>query len=219
MCGSSARSWEKPFPSPPCGASGTGWHDHDRKRAMRRRLTLTFVGAVAVALVVSGLVPLLLVARFERQRAETEVTRQAVDLATDAERLNRPAAVQSLARVLHLSDLGVVRVGPRGAVVGSLPSGIRATDIHPDRLLAGAVVHGRSRRLVYAAAPVPTARAGAAAVVATRHVGLLPGVTGYFLLSSVLALGLAALVGNQLGGVIVRPLQDAETATRRIADG
>src|SRR3954447_14641435 len=135
---------------------------------MRRRLTLTIVGAVAVALVVSGLVSLLLVARSERRRAESDVTRQAVELATDAERLNRPAAVQSLARVLHLSDLAVVRIGPRGAVIGDLPPGITSTDVQPNRLLAGAVVHGHRRRLVFAAAPVATPRAGAPAVVATR---------------------------------------------------
>src|SRR3954464_4154124 len=101
---------------------------------MRRRLALTIVGGGARALGVSGLVSLLLVARSERSRAESEVTRQAVELATDAERLNRPAAVQSLARVLHLSELGVVRVGPRGAVVGALPSGVSATDLQPNRL-------------------------------------------------------------------------------------
>ena len=186
---------------------------------MRRRLTVTIVAAVAVALVVSGVVSLLLVARSERRRAESEVTRQAVELAADAERLNRPAAVQSLARVLRLSDLRVVRVGPRGAVTGALPAGITATDLQPNQLLAGAVVHGRSRRVVYAAAPVTTGRAASGVVVATRNVGFVPGVTGYFLLSSLMALALAAAVGNQLGRVIVRPLQEAETATRRIADG
>src|SRR3954464_6643326 len=109
---------------------------------MRRRLALTIVGGGARALGVSGLVSLLLVARAERRRAESEVTRQAVELATDAERLNRPAAVQSLARGLHLSTLGVARPGPRGAVMGDLPSGITSADVQPDRLLAGAVVHG-----------------------------------------------------------------------------
>ena len=186
---------------------------------MRRRLTVVIVAVVAAALVVAGLVSLLLAALGQRRQAEREVTQQAVELAADADRLERPAALKAFGRILRLSDVRVVRVGPAGRTADALPDGLSPSDLQPRLLLAGRTVHGHHRKLVFAAAPVSTARVGTGAVVVTRRVGLVPGVAGYFLLSSLVALALAAVVGDQLGRVIARPLVQAEAATRRIAAG
>jgi len=186
---------------------------------MRRRLTLSIVGVVAAALVVSGLVSILLVGARERHRVEQEVTREAQGLAAQADRVERPAVLLNLGRFLRLRDLRLVRVTAAGQVQGALPVGVRTEDIRPADLLAGGTVHGRRLGLAFAAAPVSTPRGDRAAFVLTRRAGLVPGITPYFLLSSALALLVAAVVGDQLGRRIARPLQAAELATRRIAAG
>ena len=184
---------------------------------MRRRLTLAIVAVVAVALVVSGLVSLLLVSASERRRAERDITREAGELALGIERVQGQAALQQLSRFLKLKELQLVQLRPDGEVVGTLPAGVNAPDIRPNALLNGRSIHGRKGNTVYAAAPVRTTRAGA--VILTRQVGIVPSVAGYFLISAGVALLLAVVVGNQLGRRIARPLQEAEEATRRIAEG
>src|SRR5690242_1607940 len=84
---------------------------------MRRRISLTIVAVVAGALLLSGLASLLLVARAERQKAESDVTRQAQELATDADQIERPAELANLARIMKLSDLRLVTTA-NGRIVG-----------------------------------------------------------------------------------------------------
>jgi two-component system sensor histidine kinase BaeS len=185
---------------------------------MRRRITVTIVAVVAGALLLSGLASLLLVARAERQKAESDVTRQAEELATDADQIERPAGLANLARIMKLSDLRLVTTA-NGRIVGQLPAGVTAADVRPAKLAAGETVHGHHRLLVYAAAPVRTRAGAVAVVVLTRRSTRVPGATGYFVVSAVIALVLAGVIGDWLGHRIAGPLQEAEHATRRIAAG
>jgi two-component system sensor histidine kinase BaeS len=184
---------------------------------MRRRITLTIVGVVAGALVISGLVSLLLTARSERKRAEAEVTRQAQGLAAGTEGAARVGAFANLSRVLKLDDLRLVAITPR--FQGQLPAGVTQADIQPSQLAQGVTVHGRNGTLVFAAAPTRARNGTVLAFVLTRTTSRLPPSTGYFLLSGAIALVVAAVIGDQLGRRIARPLQEAEVVTKRIAGG
>src|SRR4051794_3407575 len=165
---------------------------------MRKRIAVTIVLVVAGALVLTGLVSLLLVVGSQRRQAERDVVAEAQSVATDADQVERPAALANLARILKLSDLRIVTTA-NGRVVGQLPGGVTAADIRTGALASGGTVHGHHRLLVYAAAPVRTRTGAVAVVVLTRRVGRIPGVAGYFLASGLVALVVAALVGNWLG--------------------
>ena len=185
---------------------------------MRRRIAGTIVAVVAVALVLSGMVSLLLAGAAQRRSAEADVARQAAGFAADADTIARPAALNNLGRILKLSDVRLVRL-VNGRLVGGLPDGIAATDLQPTRLDAGVVVHGHHRNLVYAAASVSPGTRNQAVFVLSRRTQRLPGGVGYFVVSAVLVLILAAVVGSVVGQRITQPLREAEEATRRIAAG
>ncbi|HMC52101.1 MAG TPA: HAMP domain-containing sensor histidine kinase [Acidimicrobiales bacterium] len=211
---------------------------------MRRRLTAAIVGVVAGALLLAGLGTFLLVRRSAREEARRELVSQAQQLAA-APGVPRQNVISLLRRVARLQDGVEVAIGPLGGIVGRLPSGLSGGDVDPAALLQGQTVSGRRGSVVFAAAPValpaqapvnlprrlrlgggaatqpgaaPPA-GGTAAVVLTRRVAGVERGTGYLLLSSALALVVAALVAQYLTRRIARPLRDAEQATRRIAEG
>ncbi|HMC42810.1 MAG TPA: HAMP domain-containing sensor histidine kinase [Acidimicrobiales bacterium] len=211
---------------------------------MRRRLTAAIVGVVAGSLLLAGLGTFLLVRRAARDEARRELVRQAQQLAS-AGGGSRANVINLLRRVARLQDGVEIGIGPFGGIVGRLPAGLTAGDVDPSALLLGDTVSGRRGSLVFAAAPlalpppqtpVPAPRrqrlggvpstapgvateAGTAAVILTRRVRGVERGTGYLLLSSAVALFVAAVVAQYLARRIARPLKDAEQATRRIAQG
>ena len=208
---------------------------------MRRRLTAAIAGVVAGALLLAGLGTFLLVRRSARDEARRELVSQAQQLA-GATGGSRQNVIALLRRVARLQDGVEIGIGPFGGIVGQLPSGLSRSDVDPAALLRGETVSGRRGSIVFAATPValppqvlPRRRAagvtttqpvsgalpsgGTAAIVLTRKVRGVERGTGYLLVSSALALLVAALVAQYLARRIVRPLKEAEQATKRIAEG
>jgi two-component system sensor histidine kinase BaeS len=173
---------------------------------MRRRLTLAIVGVVAGALVLAGLGSLLLARRAARADAEQQLLEQAQALA-DVPTANLPA----LRRALRLEGAEVIGLGAR------CPTRAAQLGVPVDcaALRSGQTVSGLHGRLAWAAAPV--GRVGA--IVLTRRVTGFGRGAGYLLLAGALALMAAVAVAEWLGGRIIRPLEAAEAATRRIAAG
>jgi two-component system sensor histidine kinase BaeS len=195
---------------------------------VRKRLTLATVGVVALALLLSGVGTLLLVRRAARLEARRDLVRQADDLAVAAEDPATFRALASASRALKLEGLSRVTFSGTGAVLeGELPEGIDFVDLRENALRSGERVSGLKGSLAYAAVGVQpplaqrTIRPGRfIAVVLTRRVdtGVDRG-AGWLLLSSLVALIVAAVVADRVGRRITAPLLAAETATRRIADG
>ncbi|MEA3077719.1 MAG: two-component system, OmpR family, sensor kinase [Actinomycetota bacterium] len=191
---------------------------------MRRRLTFAIVGVVALALLLSGFSTLVLIGRAARRETRTELVVQARDIAAQASDPTAFRALVTASRALRLEGLSRVGVTRAGVIEGQLPAGVTVADLRLADLAAGREVSGLKRGLAYAAVGVrPPNRPNAPAftvVVLTRKAdpGLGRGAT-WLLLSSALALVLAAVVADRLGRRITAPLASAEAATRRIAGG
>jgi signal transduction histidine kinase len=188
---------------------------------LKRRLSLAIVLVVLGALVVTGLGTLVLTLFSSRQATQRDLERQAQTIAQATAEVRRQQTVAVLRRVLKLNGAAIVAVGPAGAVLGALPPGLEPADVRPADLLLGATVSGNRGRLAYAAAPSPLqgARGGREVVVFTRTVAWPRGSALYLLGSGLVALLVAALIGERLVRRIIKPLQDAEAVTGRLAAG
>jgi len=206
---------------------------------VQRRLTATIVSVVVGAILLCGLVTFVLAARAARSRTRGQLVTQATDVAAAIKSeidQGRPAAnILRIIRTPFRDENDVVLiVGPNGRLidiaqpgkVAGLPSGLRAADLHPDRLLAGQVVSGTMGSTVFAAAPYQSRLTVARTATVTQVVVLtrkpasgLRDAAPWFLLSSVLVLAVAAVIGDRLGRRISGPLRAAESVTRQIAAG
>ncbi len=194
---------------------------------MRRRLTVRFVAVVALALLVGGGGALLLATAQARRSAAAQLRQDAAAIAADVDGPKNLGLLRQTARVLRLQGAEVVVFGPAGRMAsGTLPEGVRIDDVDLPALQGGEVVGGSRGRRLFAAAPVSVERPGAnrqpglAVVVLTRAVD--PGYgqsAGSLLLATALAVGVAAVVGDQLGRRLMAPLLATREATRRIAAG
>lgn len=180
---------------------------------------------VALALFLSGLGTLVLVGRSARDETRRELVTQARDIADQATDAETFLALARASRALRLEGLSRVAVTAGGVVEGQLPAGITVADLQPARLRGGATVSGTKGSLAYAAVGVrrPNQRVqnpAFIAVVLTRQAdsGLRRGFS-WLLVSSGLALVVAAIVADRLSRRITAPLAQAEAATRRIAAG
>ncbi|HEX2851187.1 MAG TPA: HAMP domain-containing sensor histidine kinase [Acidimicrobiales bacterium] len=194
---------------------------------MRRRLTLGTVAVVALGLVVSGLLALVLTGLAARQQTRRELASQADEIAAQADDLATFRALAAASKALRLDGLARVTFTRSGAVEGQLPDGVRATDVQPARLAEGQTITGVRNGHVFAAARVEPPAAvqrlrpfSLTAVVVTRKAdaGLAPGFR-WFVLSALVTLAIAAIVGDRLGRRIAAPIEHVEEATRRIAAG
>jgi signal transduction histidine kinase len=207
---------------------------------VQRRLRATIIGVVVGAIFLTGVVTFVLAAHASRIRTRHQLVLGAQDVATAVKGeidAGRPAVnVLRILRAPFRNENDVVLiVTPAGKLVdveqprraAGLPAGLSAADLHIDQLLLGQVVSGAKGSVVFAAAPyrapvklVAGTTTLTQVVVLTRSpdTGLRQALP-WFLLSAVIVLLVAALVGDRLGGRISRPLRDAETATRRIAAG
>jgi two-component system, OmpR family, sensor kinase len=197
-----------------------------------RRLTLAILGTVLATLVVAGAGTLLLARLGARQRTESELRKNAGEIATSIADMNvdETGAVRllnNLRRALHLEGIQVLRFGPGGRTVDAPPDGVTLADLDVTALRGGQVVSGNHGSLVYAAAAGTVAvklprgdQSVLAVVVMTRKADpLLRPAVGWFLLASLATLAVGAVVAWNLGRRLTRPLRQAQEATRRIAAG
>lgn len=189
---------------------------------MRQRLTLAILGAVAATLVVAGAGTLLLARLGARQQTETDLRSQSREIAasmTDLEGGTR-RVLASLRRALDLQGIEVLRFGPGNRTIDALPPGVQLADLDIPALRAGKIVTGNHGSLVYAAAPAREVQSILPVVVLTREADpLLRPAVRWFLAAAAIALVLGAVVAWRLSRRLVRPIQHAEVATRRIASG
>ena len=187
---------------------------------LHRRVTVSLLLVVTAALGVAGLGSQLLVRRATLDEARRDVASQANQVAQATEDLRRPATFAVLRRTLRLKGAAVVRFTPAGVPLTTLPAGVHPQDLRPAELEAGSTVSGIRRTLVYAAAPVPRAKArGVTAVVFTRELNALNRGARFFVLAALFTLALAAVAGSRLGRRIARPIELAEDTTRQMAAG
>ncbi len=146
--------------------------------------------------------------------------------ATELKDIAQDTSVAALPRkrlqlALRLTDIRVVGVRPDGAVIdkapaaaAGLPEPLTASDLHPERLAAGAQVSGRRGSTVYLAVPTETAgpRGGRLVVVATDTVDLsvLRKLFPLLLLAGLVVLGLAFAVAAWLARRLTRPISEIE---------
>ena len=186
---------------------------------MRRRITLTMVGVVAGALLVATLGTAVLLRFAAKADTRRELGRQASDIATRLDEIQRPGVLNALGAVLRLEDQRIVCIGAACRLPGQPPPGITRADLDAARLQAGETVTGSKGSLVYAAAGVPRSTDMLFVVVLTRRVHTrFPGGL-WFLVVAGLTLVVAAAVAADLGRRLTRPLREAQAATRRIAGG
>jgi two-component system sensor histidine kinase BaeS len=206
---------------------------------VRRRLTVTIVAVVAVCLVLAGAVTIVLTARATREATRRDLVRQAQAvsqgvLSEEVDSATRPRALrllQALKPLLKLNDVEIFFIGPQGKLhdpvtqqVTTPPPGFTAAQLHLADLQAGSTVSGHRGNLVYAAAP---ARLTTAAGVPFTQVVLLTRqpasglrvVGGWFLIAAAISLAAAVIAGDRLSRHFTRPLEEAESVTRRIAGG
>jgi two-component system sensor histidine kinase BaeS len=190
---------------------------------MRRRLTLAILGTVIATLVVAGLGTLLLARFGARQQTEDDLRKQANEIAatiSDVESTSTVRVLNNLRRALDLQGIQVLRIGPGGRVVDPLPAGVTEADLDVNALRAGRTLTGNHGSLVYAAAPARVTQSVLPVVVVTRSADpLLRPAVGWFLIAAAVTLGLGALVAWLVSRRLLRPIEHAEVATRRIAAG
>jgi signal transduction histidine kinase len=197
---------------------------------VRLRLMLAFVGLVAVVLVIAGAGGIILTHNAARAQATRQLVTEAKSLNAATSQTQRLRVLNIVRKVLSLEDARVIRVSLLGKVESPLPPGLTTGDIDAQSLAAGRTVSGSDGNLVFAVAPIsltPREQAqlaklrleGRFAVALTRQVGDVGPSWGYFFISGVIALVIAALVAWQLSRRMARPLVEATQATARIAAG
>jgi two-component system sensor histidine kinase BaeS len=184
-----------------------------------RRITLTMVAVVAGALVVATLGTLVISRASDRRAVRRELGRQAQRLAARIEDAQTPRALRIVGAALRLEGESVVAIGPNGMRTGTLPPGVSAADLDVGRLRQGRTLTGAHGPLVFAAAPARTRNDLVNVIVLTRRVGRTQGVGPWVLLVGAVTLAVAAAVAANLGRRLIRPLREAQQATRRIAGG
>ncbi len=179
------------------------------------------VGVVAGALLVASVVTLLLVRHDARQHTRDDLVRQAQNLATSIEDVEKPNVLRAVGAALRFEDQAVVTLNPAAGRPANLPQGVTRQDLDAERLRRGQTVSGAHGDLLYAAAPAGQSRATNALliVVVTRRLGGNWGIGPIIGLVGGLTLAIAAAIAASLGRRLIRPLRDAEQATRRIAAG
>ncbi|HEY7939928.1 MAG TPA: HAMP domain-containing sensor histidine kinase [Acidimicrobiales bacterium] len=201
---------------------------------MRRRLTLAILGTVAAALLLTGLGTLVLTRLQVRRTAKVELSNEAEALVSvlvqdvrprTLPTANRAAAQQrrlnAAKQALKLADATVVVFDAQGNEVdGSIPSNVSVSSSDLAALQAGQTVSGESARMVWAAAASPADSQGRhLVIVLTRSIPFGLGSVQWLLLSAGVVLLLAVGVSMRLSRRLIAPLQAADVATRRLADG
>ena len=197
---------------------------------MTRRLTLVILGTVAATLLFAGVGTLALARLGARDQTTHDLRAQATDIASTIKNLDDQGQVRvvaNLRKALNLEGIAIVRFGPAGRTVDTLPTGVTTDDLNLTRLRAGDILTGGHGSLVFAAAPAPLTIPGRAptldplaVVVLTRKVdSLLRPAVRWFLITAIGTLAIGALVAWRFGRRLTSPVRQAEEATRRITAG
>src|SRR5690242_12006834 len=104
---------------------------------MTRRLTLAILGTVLATLVVAGAGTLVLARLGAREQTESDLRDQAAEIAAeikDANDVGQLRVLANLRRALDLEGVTVMRYGPGGRTVDTLPDGVEASDLDLDAL-------------------------------------------------------------------------------------
>ncbi|HLH27288.1 MAG TPA: HAMP domain-containing sensor histidine kinase, partial [Acidimicrobiales bacterium] len=194
---------------------------------MRRRLTVAILLLVAATLVVTSLGSFSLVRHAALSTAQQELAAEGRTISnTIVGGAATKAAIRREFRIIrqagNFDDISVVRVASDGSVLGTLPSGLSASDLRVAVLQSGRQVSGHiGSSLVFTAVPtpIPTATGDETVVVATRSVPDATTGLRYFVLVGAGGLLLAAAVAAMLSRRFSRPLEAAAATTARIAAG
>lgn len=196
---------------------------------MTRRLVVVIVVTVVGTLLVAALTTVV-VARWQSREATESVLRdQAESLAVAAggidpslpagQQAATRAVLRALRRALRVDGVEFVRLDAGGAIVGTLPAGVRAGDLDPVALAAGRTVSGANGSLVWAAAPQVRPRTTIVAVVTQESTTRAREALPFFIVASAFTLAIGALIAVLLGRRLARPVDAAAGAARRIAAG
>ena len=201
---------------------------------MRRRLLVTLIGVVVTGLLLAGL-GTLLQARLDRQdhtrerlidRARTATA--IIDEALVAAPRNRISndRVAHIVSALDVREFGMILVDDNRAEplvdIAPLPHGISHDDLDLDTLFAVGSTHGMVDDRIWAAASsaLPGPRQAAYVVVVTGAADdSLGDASGWFLVSGIFTVLLAAGAAIHLSRRLALPFDEAAAATRRLADG
>jgi two-component system sensor histidine kinase BaeS len=183
---------------------------------MRRRLVATIAGVMTAAVVVVGLGTLALTTAVERRDNQDELQRRVEEMAGVLSEV-RPRRVEPLTlRIAPALDVDTIELIRTDVPNPSL------SEEDMVELRNGVSVSGRDGDTAHAAAPLAGRRGGTPtrALLATDSVepGIGPA-TRWLILASVVTVVLGGLVASRLARRLSRPLQEAETTARRIAQG
>lgn len=132
-----------------------------------------------------------------------------------------------ISRALGVREIGVFVVSvedlPRVRVIAQLPAGITLDDLDLDQLITMGLDSGRTDDVAFGATYTRTAideaEVGLVFVVSTDYSTDLARAGGWFVLASAGTLLLAVGVSIWLSRSLSRPVREAASAARRIADG
>ena len=200
---------------------------------MRRRLTISILVLVAATLVVTSIGSFTFIRRAALSTAQQELAGEGQTISDTIS--TGPATKAAIRREFNLIEktgdfdaITVVRLLPDGTIqnvdggVAVLPSGLDASNLSVNQLLAGEQINGHlGQTLVYTAVPTPLRSVARyeLVVVATRTVHDPTNGLRYFLLVGAIALVLAAAVAVVLSRRLTQPLEAAAATTARIAAG
>ncbi len=195
---------------------------------MRRRLTVAILVLVALTLVATSAGSYYFIRRAAVSTAQQELTGQGLAISqtftsgTAVTKVGRARELKVIREAGNFDGIEVARLTPTGILIGTLPSGLTATQLDPAALLGGSQVSGHlGATLVYTAVPTPLpgATTYTPVLVISRSVPNPANGIRYFVLVGAAGLLVAALVAAALARRFSRPLVAAVATTERIASG
>ncbi len=202
---------------------------------MTRRLALAITSVVLATLLLAGVGTLVVGNLRARHMTETELRRQASDVAANLGTFldndgtsDRPASLRRrlnllklFGKTLDLDGLAIYVLRPDGTLVGDeVPPGFKTEWLDVGRLQNGEILTGSKGNLVFAAAPATLPDGRALVVVLTRepNTGARAAFDTFLLAGlATLAIGVGAAV--ILGRRLAKPIREASEVTMGIARG
>jgi two-component system, OmpR family, sensor kinase len=190
---------------------------------MTRRLVLAIVSTVIAAIVLTGFGTFVLSSAATRRADERALRVASADLANSAVDLD-PAVLRRAIVNVNLRRLfdgtAFLRYDATGRVDGELPNGVTAKNIAPAAEADNVTVSGKRGQVVWAASSAKTGRTARVVAIVTRRTSSgFAQAFRWFLLSSLMVVGLGVIVATTLGRRLTKPIRDAEAAAHRLAAG
>ena len=191
---------------------------------MTRRLVITIVATVAATLLLVGVGTLAFATLRARTSTEEDLRELAASINDGLTRTaqistNRPVLTTAFRRALRVDGIELLAITRAGELVGQLPEGVAPDALDIESLEAGETATGRTGGLVWVADPVTLPPRTVVTVVTREADSGLADAKPWFLLASLLTLGIGAVVAVVLGRRLARPVREADRAARRISSG